>query len=788
MLWRKMLRDLLENKGSYIACMIIMVIGLMVYTSFSVVMDNVTFSKDSFYFHQNFADGFAQVQAMPDSEIAKLGAIEGIADIQGRLVKDVRVMMPGREENIYLRLVSTDPAAGNPINGVKLELGIPLQEGEMNIWLDNKFFAANRLELNDQIEVIAEGKKRSLRIIGAGSNPEFIYAMRNSSDLFPKPEEFGIAYLPYDVMKSLFLEKGTVNSLVFTLQPGAAYQDVEDRLKPELEKYGLLSLYPRKDQTSYIMLSTELEQLKNMGTSLPLLFLSVAAIILYIMLKRMIENQRGQIGVLKALGYTRREILSHYMSYALVIGLTGGLLGALLGIALSHPFTLIYQTYFNLPGLKSSFSGGVIIQGVLLGLVFAGVAGYRGCRKVLTLEPADAMRPRTPLAGRSVFLEEISFFWHMLTVQGKMAVRNLSRHLGRSAFIMVGIMFTFALIGSCWSMWEMSEKMLFEQFEKIEVYDVKINLDRHLEQKGIESELSRAAGVKRVETKAEIPATLKHNWHKKDVVILGLPDEGELHRIFAADGRRIYPPKEGILLSQRLAQLLDADVGSRIHLESYLLKDPDQPPSVEVTGIIPQFMGLNAYMQLENLQSLLGQGNLVTTAMLSMDPGKIPLLYDEYQNSAAIAGIEDRNRMLKQLHELMATFSGTIYIMLLIGVVVGFAIIYNSSIITVSERSRELASMMVLGMTPQEVLAVVTFEQWFLSFFGMLAGIPLTKLLLVALAQSISNDVYSMPASFGGTTILVGFLITVASIWVAQRAAARRIGKLQIVEVLKAGE
>lgn len=788
MLWRKFLRDLKENKGAYIACISIIVLGLMVFTSFSIVLDNLQLSQRNFYYNQNFAHGFAEVQALPYNQLDNLRSLEGIKDLQGRLIKDVRVILPGREENIYLRLVSVDPDTTNPVNGVRLEMGVPLENDILNIWIDNKFFAANKLELNETIEIIAGGKKRGLTIAGVGISPEFMYAMRTASDLFPKPEEFGIAYMPYDIMKTLFEERDTVNSIVFTLKPDVTYKTVENTLKPELQSYGLKSIFPQKDQTSHIMLSQELEQLKSMGKTLPVVFLSVASMILYIMLKRMIENQRGQIGILKAIGYTRREIMMHYMSYALAVGLAGGILGGVLGIALSHPFTALYQQYFNIPGLASKFSFSSLILSLVLPLIFCSFAGYRGSKGVLTLDPAEAMKPPILPRGKNVLLERITLFWKMLTVQGKMAVRNIFRNPGRSFFVFLGMMFTFALLGMSWSMWELSEEMLFAQFEKVETYDLKISLERPLNQNQVERELSRIPGVNRVESKAEVPVTLKNKWHKKDLVLLGLPSQGELHKILDINDRQITPPHKGIIISQRLAQLLDASPGSTLTLESLMLKDPDKPKDVEVVGIIPQYLGLNAYMEIESLQNLLDQGPFATTIMLKMNEDKIPLLHQKYKDSAVITGIEDRLRMFQQLKTLMASFSGTIYIFMLIGVIVGFAIIYNSSIITLSERSRELASMRVLGMTEKEVLSVITFEQWFLAFFGMLAGIPFTKLLLVSMAQSLSNDVYSMPSSMGTMSIVVAFFVTIISILIAQGVAAKKIRLLQIAEVLKARE
>jgi len=133
-----------------------------------------------------------------------------------------------------------------------------------------------------------------------------------------------------------------------------------------------------------------------MSKAMPIMFLSIAGVILYITLKRLIEQQRGQIGILKALGYTSKEILFHYMSYAIIIGLAGGVLGIALGGVLSYPLTSIYQVFFNLPGLKGRFSAFLVILGIILSISFSLLAGFQGSRQVLALEPAEAMRPPAP--------------------------------------------------------------------------------------------------------------------------------------------------------------------------------------------------------------------------------------------------------------------------------------------------------------------------------------------------------------------------------------------------------
>jgi putative ABC transport system permease protein len=801
MLWRKMFRDLKENKGAYFACVVIITIGLMFFTAFSIVVENLYSAQENFYREQNFADGFAEVKAMPLSEVSKLQAIEGIKDIEGRLSKEVQVLnfaskntfskkkiASHSEENIYLRLFSIDPKKTNPINGVFLEQGSALDNNSLNIWVDSKFFVANNLELGDTLEIIAEGKKRTLRIVGTGNNPEFIYALRNVSDLFPNPETFGIAYLPHDMMKMLFAESSTVNNLVFTLEQGADYQEVEEHLKAKLKPYGLISMYPRKDQVSHMLLTQELTSLKGMSQSMPVIFLAVACMILYIMLKRTIENQRGQIGILKAFGYTQKEILCHYLSFALTVGLCGGILGGISGSLLAAPLTTLYETFFSIPGVSTEFSFSYLLMSIFLTLIFTLFAGYQGCKGILQLEPAEAMRPPAPPIGKNIFLEKISFFWQTLTVQGKMSLRSMFRHPGRTLFMFLGIMFTFALVSSPWILWDIVEKMMFDQYEKIESYDAKVNLTVPLNQQQLEQEFNRLPGVKKAESRAEIPVTLKNNWYKKDLVLMGVPSNSALYHIRNKQGQKIEPAENGILISERLASLLNAEPGTPLKLESAMAKEPTKDKTVVVQGIIPQYIGLNAYMELNSLQKLLEQGKISTTIMLRLDEQGLSALKEKYRNSTLIAGIEDKKALLRQTKELMASFSGTIYIFLILGVIIGFAIIYNISITTVSERNRELASMMVLGMTPREVLSVITFEQWFISIFAMLAGIPLTKIFLISMNQLINSDFYSMPTNLNSTGILAGFFVTIACIRIAQLASARRIKRLSIVGALKANE
>ncbi len=793
MLWRKMLRDIRDQKGTYLACTVIIVLGLMVFTAFSLMVQNLKLSQQDFYQNQNFADGFAQVESLPFTEIQKLQELEGIAQVEGRFVTDIRVLFPGSEENVYLRFLFVEPEKENRINDMLLLEGSSLQENKTGILVDNQFFAANNLRLNDRLEIIAGGRVKKLPITGVGTSPEFIYALRTAADFYPSPETFGVALVPLDLLPTLLPGENMFNDLVFKLSPGTDFNDLQQRLQYELKPYGLKSIVARDEQTSHLLLQEEIRGLETMSKAMPALFLLIAAVILYIVVQRMIEQQRGQIGILKAIGYTNQEVILHYLSHTLIIGLAGGLAGTLLGIILSYPLTNLLFYFFNMPLLVGKFSTAYyFISGILLALFFSLAAGYLGCKRVLTLQPAEAMRPPAPLVGKKIWLEKISVLWNMLTVQGMMSVRNIARNKGRSLFIFGGITICFAVSCFSWSMNDMIQKMLFDQHEKVETYDLKITFAAPLEEHHVSRELSPFPGVQHLEALAEMPVTLQNKWLEKDVQLLGITPNSSLYHILDKKGQEIAPPVGGLLLSERLAQLLQAEPGMVLNIKSLpgdSAAGEDEDKQLPVVGVVPQYLGLNAYMDLHALQDFFGEEGLATSFLLRMDEvTSIAHLQEKYRQSSLISNMDESRERIQKLKEMMASYGSMIYLYSLVGIILGFSIIYISSIITTAERSRELASMMVLGMTPAEVLSVVTFEQWLISTLGILAGIPLAKLFMSGLSQAMSSDVFTIPPEITTSAYLEAAIVTVVSIWIAQKFAGRKIRRLSLVEVLKSAE
>ncbi len=782
MLWKKMWRELRENKAAYLACITVIAIGLMLFVSMSVVFEGLSDAKNNFYGDYRFADGFADVSGLSQTQVERLASVEGVGSLEGRKVEDVRVFAPEREENVYLRLVSIRPEQTVRLNDVMLLAGAMPAAGTRNILVDPAFLEANGLQTGDIIPVIIAGKQVEFTVTGVGLSPEFVYILRNPMDIYPDPATFGVAYSPLDVMQTLFGDD-SLNDIIFTLAAGDTYEDVEGRLKPRLESFGLESIYAREDQFSEAMLDQELNSVQSMVTSVPLLFLIVAATILYILLKRMVEQQRGQIGILKALGYSSREILFHYISYALIIGALGGILGSLLGFWLSYPLMTMYKTFFNLPGLTGCFSFSYLVLGVLFSTGFGVLAGYFGSKEVLKLQPSEAMRPPAPPPAKQTLLEGLRLYWDNLTVQGKMATRNAFRNLGRSFFTLIGVMFAFSLIATTGYFLSITDVLIMDQFTKVQTHDVKVVFAAPTDSEAARLELSHLPGVNRFEAYLEVPATISQSWYEKDTMILGLEADSEMYSLLTRNGVKVPLPPEGMVLSQNLAERLQAKIGSRLEIESPYAED--SPVYSEVVDIVPQYLGSNAYMDIDALGRLLGQGRISTAALLSVEEGAFPALKDRYREAQGVFSVEEKGSMLNKFTELMESYSFTYWILALFGMFTGFAVIYNSGIVSLSERRRELASLRVMGMTPPEVLQVLSFEQWFISLFGILAGVPMTMLFLQGMASAMDNDLFTFPVMFELQPFILGTVGTVASIWLTLRVIFRKIRRLSMVEALK---
>ena len=784
-LLKKIFRDLRTNRAANIAATVLISIALMIFTFMSNVNESLNLSKATFYKDSSFADIFSDVRAFPREKIRALASVEGIRTVEGRVVEDFIVKDPETRklaESRYLRLF----AGSDSLCRFIIEEGRrPQRNGEIAI--DPMFARANGYSVGDDIEIIYNGKISVLAITGIGRSAENIFTTRDVSEILPDNSKFGIAYTEIGLAGSLVGDE-SFNSIIFELEEGYLFSDVKDDISAILRPYGLMSIYEATDQQSNSVMVQELEGIAAVSTSMPVMFLLIAGAIVYIMLKRLVELQRGQIGLLKAFGFSDMQILTHYIAYVSVMGVSGALLGSLSGTLLSGVLMVTYEQFFNMPFVSANVDIKYIVLSFLIALVFSIITGYLGGRGSVELSPAEAMRPRSPQKfTKKPVAEKIGFIMNSLEMTGRIGLRNLGRNRSRGIFIMLGVSFTVGICAVPWTMMGQMMPMIYERYDYVEKYDIKIQLNSFRE---IDSAISEIYmnDVKKAEALIEIPVTFRKDNLSMDSVMVGVEPKGELYTPVDSTKRPVDLRPGQLSVTPNIAESINASKGDYIYISSPLARYPEEETRIMISDIQEQLMGSNGYMSLYDLAEITGYPGRANKIIISADEQVQLSIKEKYTESPYVGGITISDSFIAMLEDMMGLVTAEILYLGVIAVVTGFAIIYNSMITVISEREREMTSMMVLGMSEKEVFDIVSFEQWVLSIAGMLLGAPVTKLLLVLMMSSLDTDMYYLPADFDIRFYLMAIMVTVIAVTVGQMAAFRKITKLNLADALKSNE
>lgn len=783
-LLKKAIRTMLRNKKAYISCILLMAVGIAYYISFSCTILNLKSARDSFYDEYRLADVFVKILSITDRQVDSLYEIDGIDEVVPRIVEDFRIECIQSEldsknnDLMTVRLTSSDLSyEGNTINQYLYD-GNDIQD-DHDILLNIEFMNLNGLEIGDTVEIIHNGKEDTFTIVGSVMSPEYVYLMKDEQEFIPDKKTFGFGYISLDMMNALTNSNHTYNDLVITLDKGVQFKDVEYELMDKLEANGLISLIEKSDQLSYSMLDIELESVEKMATSIPLVFLLMVIAILYLTLKRVIEQERMEIGMMKAFGYMDSQILIHYLVYGLIVGLIGGLIGCVFGYFLADSLLTLYLEYFLLPIDETIIQFSPFIIGFILA-IFVGLIGtYFGVKKVLRLSPVDSMKATVPIVNINKPINNNKVLKKIFKTSGFMSLRNIQRNKLRSTFIVLGIAFSFAMGAYMASATSMVDGMIFVQLDKVKRYDVKVNFDKPINQGTLQyfqdyQDVNYAQGI------YETPITLRNGTKTISSVLVGLQENSQLYKIYnEKEEKNLDLNGEGIILCSYYADAIEAEVGDYIYIDSYLL---DDSLKLRVDGIAQMTMADATYMKLDLLYKYFNV-NGYTSVLLDADNYNV--LKENFKTSPNIRSIEDKETTNKNLKEMMSSYDIMFKFMDFMTIAIVFIIVYNISVIAFAERSREYATLKVIGFTTDEIADIVNLEFWILTIVGIVIGIMLTFLLKYGINSLMDIGNFTFDTSVKYDEILKASFECITAVYLSNFMNKKNIKKLELVTVLK---
>jgi len=781
-LFRNLFRDIKKSKGQFISILIIVILGVSFYTSLNSVFKNLSNSSTSYYNQYRLADIWVDLYNAPTSIEKKVKNLPNVKMVTGRIINDASINIT--EENATLRFITLPDTKKDIVNDIVIKSGRYFSEDDSNqCVVDEDFFKANDLKLGEYIYPIINGNKVKLKVIGTAKSPEFVYTVKDSSQMIGDNKKFGIIYIKQSFGEAIFDFKGAINSLSIQVFNNNDIEDTKDNIKKALKNYGAKSVIDRDQQTSCSIISEEIKQLKSMGGTFPVIFFMVASVIIYIMMGRMVENQRVQIGVLKALGFTNVQVLTYYMSYSGIIAFIGSLVGTILGTYMGVGLTKLYNEYFNLPLGHIKIYGEFVIPAFILTLLFCLFAGYNSCKIIFKIMPSEAMREKSPQGGKKILIEKIDLIWKNIGNLGKIIVRNLFRYKRRVLLTSLGIIFSSAILLVALSMNDSMNFMINQQYGSIQNYDIKVKFSNLISVDELNS-IKSIHHVKELEPVLETGVEISNGWRKKDAGLTALIKDPQMYKVEDKSGNNISLPSNGILISEKLANILGVKVNDSVNIKIFFPGKEKQ--EVVVKGIVIQYLGLSTYTSMDNLNSILGEGKIASSAVLRLDSSEFETeVKNELKDMPRVTSVESKSDSLNALLKNMGAMKSSMGAMIMLAAILLIAVLYNIATINIFERQRELATLKVLGFTNNEIKKLIFNENYIISIVGMIIGLPFGKWLGGLMMANSSTDSYTIPYVVEIKSFIITIVLTFMFTVITNFILMKKIKSIDMLEVLK---
>lgn len=781
---RKLLRNLFEMKGQALAIILIITCGVAAFVTVMLAYRGLTRSQHHYYAEYRMADLWAPVERAPRAALRELELVPGVRRVEGRIVFEVTVDLPEMAQPVSARILSVPERRRRVLNDLHLVRGRWFErDGTNQVIVAKRFAREHGLDVGDTLAVVMNNRKQKLRIAALALSPEFVYLIRGTGEILPDPKHFTVLWISQTFAEAVFDMEDAVNEVVATLERGASRDEMIEIFDDRLDRYGALGSYARKDQLSHNYLQNEIDGLKGSATMLPLVFLCVAAFVLHTLMDRLVRTQRGQVAVFRAFGYSVADLGAHFLKLALGIGAAGALSGTLLGVWMAKRMVGLYLEFYSFPQLVFDPDPMLLGAGWAMSLGFAALGALGALRALARIEPAEGLRPEAPAVYHRTWIERVGWLWERLGFATRMAMRDVTRNRLRAAVTAAGVALAASIVFVSFYARDAVEVLIDTQFRIVDRQDLKVAFHTETGRAAI-YDLRRLDGVVTAEPELAVPVKLHAGPHRKLTAITGLEKGQTLVGLIDRDLVSVPLPDYGLLLSRKLAEILGVRVGDAIEVEVLNGNKPRFFAPVE--NVVDEYLGAFAYAEIGTLSRWIGEESAMTGARLAADDGMRAELGRELKELPAVASVADKGHMLRMFRATLAASQKIMNtILILFAGVIMFGVIYNTARISLSERSRELASLRVLGFSRGEVGAILAIENVMLTLFALPFGLALGAWFAWLLSVVYETELFRFPFVVRADSVLWTILLAGAFTLVANLAVQRRVRSLDLIEALK---
>ena len=791
MLIRKLFRTAWSYKAQFISMIIMITLGMGIFLGFNMEWYTIEYDTSKFFSDTNYADyRLYSADGFTLDDLDKIESIDGVKAATRYISVNLDIK---DSENKSLAL---DVSENYTVSTFIVTDGEKYDKNGDGFWLSDKFAAANNISVGDDLTLEFQGTEISGKIAGLIKSGEHMICVADNNQLMPDYNTFGYAYISPEKFKSVIKEKaektyaetmkklGVPETIIKKKTEDLQYDEILDKayvqinLISDMEK-GKLEDVVKERLGRTIMVTSKNEHLvykeamgeadegKTMGSVLPVLFLAIAVLTMVTTMHRIAAKEKLQIGTLKALGFKNRRILRHYTSYGLFIGIVGTALGTVLGFVVCGAIMSedgMMGTYFDMPDWTSVIP--VFCYPVMAGtIIFLTLISFLSVHKQLKGTAADTLRPYIPKKMRKTLFERTKI-WDKLHFGTKWNIRDLSRHKSRSAMTLFGIVGCMVLMVGGLGMRDTMAGFLELLDKDISNYSVKVNLVDN-------------ADTVRAKSLAD---ELEGDWESLSGISLDgetvsldiIHNSNALMNVIDENNARIALGDEGVYLCLRLKD--KAQIGENISFSPY---GSSKTYTVKVIGYNRSVMTESVTMS-DTLADKLGIDYHITSIYTNKNIGDIPSLN-------IISGKQNQKQLMDTFNSFVSIMDSMVFILVIAAVILGIVVLYNLGIMSYVERSRELATLKVLGFRNKGIGRLLISQNIWLTVIGVIIGLPAGVGVLEWLLAALAGE-YELKLMLGPMTYCVSVLLTFGVSLLVGMMVAHKNRKIDLVEALKIAE
>lgn len=772
-LFKKLLRDIQQSIGQFLAFVLVIAVGAFFYTGLVTLSDNLSsYTKNYFQMH-NLSDMIVYYDQISKEDTGELGEIEGINNVEARYT--VNAMQSFDNTQAVLKLHSIP--SNNIINTPSIiEGSVPSQEDQ--IFLDSHYAKEHQYTIGDQIKLSINDKEVLFTISGLGENVE--YAKKNEiqdhkTSGFAYIAEAGITRIASDLY---------YNEVLIDAQEGYDIERLSQTIIEQSKELNYVSHISKERTFSYSQLQQTIYNNKLMSTVIPLVLFIIEAIILFLTLSRIIDSQRNQIGIMKALGVKNISIMLHYMGYPILVGFIGSLLGF---IAAANLFIPLIESSnansYSLPNITFSLSFFSVIPPILFSSAFGMLACYLSSRGILKERAAQAMRSKPPKKIKQLLIEQFPGIWKRLSYSYKLILRNIFLNKRTALASSVGVVVSTVLLITAFGT-QSSLIKVAEQIELVNTYDLKVQYTRDAELE--ERQLPK--GIVASYYLTDFPVIFSKGDNNENATLTVTEKDNALIQFFDENDNPITLEDNGVLIPKSYADHFQIAAGDTIQIK---FTDPsleNKTINMKVSHISNQYSKPSFYGTIEYVNSLGIDYKPTSLLVKANNAAELTNILSFFEQDQQVETIEDKDD-LKEAASYILKQNSFLFIMFIISaVILSFGAIYTISSINIYERNRELATLKVLGYQKSNINRLIFFENIILTTFAVIVALPISGYMYAIIIKALSSTHQQIPDQLDLSVILIAVILSFLLTILTNLLLQRKVSQINMIESLKSIE